>query len=160
MFIPNPCTCSYGISVAVAFLIMLPIRWRYVPARTPTVSWSLPTVWPSRCRNGSRTITTSATRSAKWVGLTTSTHNSRLARWLLLVNGDYKWSCVRCVAHAAVPDFAAGAMENWGLVLYRETALLYDEMTSSAANKQRVAVVVSHELSHLVKQHSMNCLDT
>ncbi|CAH1789477.1 unnamed protein product [Owenia fusiformis] len=48
----------------------------------------------------------------------------------------------------AIPDFAAGAMENWGLITYRETALLYDENGSSASNKQRVAVVVSHELAH------------
>lgn len=38
----------------------------------------------------------------------------------------------------AIPDFAAGAMENYGLVTYRETALLYDEKHSAAANKQRV----------------------
>ena len=38
----------------------------------------------------------------------------------------------------AIPDFAAGAMENYGLVTYRETALLYDERHSAAANKQRV----------------------
>ncbi|XP_070545825.1 aminopeptidase N-like isoform X2 [Ptychodera flava] len=49
---------------------------------------------------------------------------------------------------AAVPDFAAGAMENWGLILYRETAMLYDPDVSSATNKQRVAVVISHELAH------------
>ncbi|XP_038058558.1 uncharacterized protein LOC119729837 [Patiria miniata] len=48
----------------------------------------------------------------------------------------------------AVPDFSAGAMENWGLILYRETALLYDPELNSASNKQRVAVVVSHELAH------------
>ncbi|XP_042874237.1 aminopeptidase N-like [Penaeus japonicus] len=48
----------------------------------------------------------------------------------------------------AVPDFAAGAMENWGLILYRETAMLYDPSVSSASNKQRVAVVVVHELAH------------
>ncbi|AQK70568.1 Aminopeptidase M1 [Zea mays] len=48
----------------------------------------------------------------------------------------------------AIPDFAAGAMENYGLVTYRETALLFDEMHSAAANKQRVAVVVAHELAH------------
>lgn len=50
----------------------------------------------------------------------------------------------------AIPDFAAGAMENWGLITYRETALLYDEKVSAASNKQRVAVVVSHELAHQV----------
>ncbi|ERN06883.1 hypothetical protein AMTR_s00005p00250950 [Amborella trichopoda] len=48
----------------------------------------------------------------------------------------------------AIPDFAAGAMENYGLVTYRETALLYDERNSAAANKQRVAIVVAHELAH------------
>ena len=50
----------------------------------------------------------------------------------------------------AVPDFAAGAMENWGLIIYRETAMLYDPAVNSASNKQRVAVVVSHELAHQV----------
>ncbi|XP_048495061.1 aminopeptidase M1 isoform X2 [Beta vulgaris subsp. vulgaris] len=48
----------------------------------------------------------------------------------------------------AIPDFAAGAMENYGLVTYRENALLYDEKHSAAANKQRVAIVVAHELAH------------
>ncbi|GFY95541.1 aminopeptidase M1 [Actinidia rufa] len=48
----------------------------------------------------------------------------------------------------AIPDFAAGAMENYGLVTYRETALLYDEKHSAASNKQRVATVVAHELAH------------
>jgi len=48
----------------------------------------------------------------------------------------------------AIPDFSAGAMENWGLITYRETALLYDEKISSASNKQRVAVVIAHELAH------------
>ncbi|XP_017084588.2 glutamyl aminopeptidase isoform X2 [Drosophila eugracilis] len=48
----------------------------------------------------------------------------------------------------AIPDFVSGAMENWGLVTFRETALLYDDATSSSVNKQRVAVVVAHELAH------------
>ncbi|KAI6679924.1 hypothetical protein NL676_033805 [Syzygium grande] len=48
----------------------------------------------------------------------------------------------------AVPDFAHGAMENYGLVTYHEMALLYDEQHSAAANKQRVATVVTHELAH------------
>ena len=45
-------------------------------------------------------------------------------------------------------DFAAGAMENWGLVTYREAALLIDETTASSQYKQRVASVVAHELAH------------
>uniref|UniRef100_A0A8C4QNE0 Aminopeptidase n=1 Tax=Eptatretus burgeri TaxID=7764 RepID=A0A8C4QNE0_EPTBU len=47
-----------------------------------------------------------------------------------------------------IPDFAAGAMENWGLVTYRETALLYDEIDSSESNKERVVSVIAHELTH------------
>ncbi|XP_041842646.1 aminopeptidase N-like [Melanotaenia boesemani] len=49
----------------------------------------------------------------------------------------------------ALPDFNAGAMENWGLVTYRETALLYDPMLSSTGNKERVTTVISHELAHM-----------
>jgi len=48
----------------------------------------------------------------------------------------------------AIPDFAAGAMENWGAITYRETALLIDDKISSAARKQRVATVIGHELAH------------
>jgi len=47
----------------------------------------------------------------------------------------------------AIADFSAGAMENWGLVTYRETALLCDEK-SPVSSKQRVAYVVAHELAH------------
>lgn len=39
-----------------------------------------------------------------------------------------------------------GAMEHWGLVTFRETALLYDSGNSSTANKQRVATVIAHEV--------------
>lgn len=49
----------------------------------------------------------------------------------------------------ALPDFNSGAMENWGLVTYRETALLYDSRTSANGNKQRILTVVSHELAHM-----------
>lgn len=49
--------------------------------------------------------------------------------------------------HLALPDFSAGAMENWGLVTYREVYLLVDE-NSSASSRQQVALVVAHELAH------------
>uniref|UniRef100_A0A8D3CPP6 Aminopeptidase n=1 Tax=Scophthalmus maximus TaxID=52904 RepID=A0A8D3CPP6_SCOMX len=49
----------------------------------------------------------------------------------------------------ALPDFNAGAMENWGLVTYRETALLYDPVMSSTGNKERVTTVIAHELAHM-----------
>ncbi|KAK4535842.1 hypothetical protein CDCA_CDCA06G1867 [Cyanidium caldarium] len=48
----------------------------------------------------------------------------------------------------AIPDFAAGAMENWGLITFRETALLLDPKQSAASVKSRVAEVVAHELAH------------
>ncbi len=53
------------------------------------------------------------------------------------------------VDQAAVPDFNAGAMENWGLILYRETALLYEPGVSSRADMEYVLIVVSHELAHM-----------
>ncbi|KAI9714490.1 MAG: Aminopeptidase 2 mitochondrial [Bogoriella megaspora] len=49
---------------------------------------------------------------------------------------------------AAIPDFSAGAMENWGLVTYRVVDVLFDEKSASASTKQRVAEVVQHELAH------------
>ncbi len=49
----------------------------------------------------------------------------------------------------AVPDFEAGAMENAGLVTFREVALLLDPATASLAQKKRVAEVVTHELAHM-----------
>uniref|UniRef100_H3CNZ7 Aminopeptidase n=1 Tax=Tetraodon nigroviridis TaxID=99883 RepID=H3CNZ7_TETNG len=49
----------------------------------------------------------------------------------------------------ALPDFNAGAMENWGLITYRETALLYDPRFSSNSNKERVATIIAHELAHM-----------
>uniref|UniRef100_A0AAR2LK22 Aminopeptidase n=1 Tax=Pygocentrus nattereri TaxID=42514 RepID=A0AAR2LK22_PYGNA len=48
----------------------------------------------------------------------------------------------------ALPDFGAGAMENWGLIMYRETALLYDEHVSSTSNKEWIATVIAHEVAH------------
>ncbi|XP_017777374.1 PREDICTED: endoplasmic reticulum aminopeptidase 1-like isoform X2 [Nicrophorus vespilloides] len=47
-----------------------------------------------------------------------------------------------------IPDFATGAMENWGLITYRETAILYDPLETSTAAHQWVAIVIAHELAH------------
>jgi len=49
----------------------------------------------------------------------------------------------------AIPDFAGGAMENWGLVTYRESRMLYDEKESSAIAQQNVASVITHEITHM-----------
>ena len=48
----------------------------------------------------------------------------------------------------ALPDFSAGAMENWGLVTYREAYLLLDPDNTTLDNKQLVATVITHELAH------------
>ena len=50
--------------------------------------------------------------------------------------------------HVALPDFSSGAMENWGLITYREIALLADPETTTVASKQYISTVISHELSH------------
>jgi puromycin-sensitive aminopeptidase len=49
----------------------------------------------------------------------------------------------------AIPDFAAGAMENFGAITFRETALLVDERAASHAERERVADVVAHENAHM-----------
>ena len=49
--------------------------------------------------------------------------------------------------HVALPDFSAGAMENWGLITYRESCLLVDK-NSALSQKQYVATVIAHELAH------------
>ena len=51
--------------------------------------------------------------------------------------------------HIAIPDFAAGAMENWGAITYREVALLVDPQNTSASTKQTVAAIISHEMAHM-----------
>ncbi|XP_024419079.2 leucyl-cystinyl aminopeptidase [Desmodus rotundus] len=48
----------------------------------------------------------------------------------------------------AIPDFEAGAMENWGLITFREKTLLYDSNTSSMADRKLVTKIIAHELAH------------
>ena len=48
----------------------------------------------------------------------------------------------------AIPDFGADAMENWGLITFRESALMYKQGVSSAKSKQKIAMIISHELVH------------
>lgn len=50
--------------------------------------------------------------------------------------------------NVAIPDFSSGAMENWGLITYRETVLLADPKTASSHNREAIALVCLHELSH------------
>jgi aminopeptidase N/puromycin-sensitive aminopeptidase len=48
----------------------------------------------------------------------------------------------------AIPDFEAGAMENFGAITYRETAMLIDPKTASVGSKKEVALVIAHEMAH------------
>ncbi len=48
----------------------------------------------------------------------------------------------------AVPDFQAGAMENWGAIIYRESELLVDDKTGSVNAKQNIADTIAHEMAH------------
>ncbi|XP_048007483.1 aminopeptidase N-like [Leguminivora glycinivorella] len=50
--------------------------------------------------------------------------------------------------NVAVPDFAAGAMENWGLIVYREVALLVTEGVTTTFTKQNIGRIISHENIH------------
>lgn len=50
--------------------------------------------------------------------------------------------------HVALPDFSSGAMENWGLITYREIALLADPQTTGISSRRYIATVIAHELSH------------
>lgn len=50
----------------------------------------------------------------------------------------------------AIPDMG-GAMENWGLVTFRESAMLFDPATGSPADQKLVVMIVDHEFAHQVK---------
>ena len=51
--------------------------------------------------------------------------------------------------HVSLQDFAAGAMENWGAITYRERILIMDPATSAAATRQRITDVIAHESAHM-----------
>lgn len=59
-------------------------------------------------------------------------------------------SFLLCPDLVAIPDFEAGAMENWGLLTFREETLLYDNTTSSVADRKLVTKIIAHELAHQV----------
>ena len=50
--------------------------------------------------------------------------------------------------HIALPDFSSGAMENWGLITYRESCLLVDPELTPESSRRFIATVIAHELSH------------
>ena len=61
-----------------------------------------------------------------------------------------KTECFAYTDQMCVSDFHWGAMENWGLVIYREVYLLYDPIISSIEERYLTTSVIAHELSHQV----------
>lgn len=69
-----------------------------------------------------------------------------LDKWI-----DYPYSDVPEMTRmymSAIPDFSAGAMENWGLLTYRESNILYRKDDSTSMQQQRIAAVIAHEIAH------------
>ena len=60
---------------------------------------------------------------------------------------DFKYQLPK-MDMVAVPQFSAGAMENWGLLTYREKRMLYDPQESSINDKQATCLVIAHEITH------------
>ncbi|CAG9794996.1 unnamed protein product [Diatraea saccharalis] len=61
------------------------------------------------------------------------------------------------MTQAAIPDFGAGAMENWGLLTYREAYLMYDENHTNSYFKQLIAYILSHEIAHMWFGNLVTC---
>ena len=57
---------------------------------------------------------------------------------------------INCVDLVSVPDFPSGAMENWGIITFRETRILYNENTTAVQNAFDVVNTVAHEIAHQV----------
>ena len=66
---------------------------------------------------------------------------------------DYSdlYNCLHVISDLiAIPDFGPGAMENWGLITYRMSTLLFEPTVSTDRDKESVAIVIAHELAHQV----------
>ena len=61
-----------------------------------------------------------------------------------------------CVDVMVVKDFRAGAMENWGLIIYREDIVLYNPSVDTYNHKQWLAGIIAHEQSHQVREGGGN----
>jgi len=56
---------------------------------------------------------------------------------------------LNCLDLIPIQDFSAGAMENWGLVTFQETRVLYNESNTSIDDQENIAFTVAHELAHM-----------
>ena len=55
-----------------------------------------------------------------------------------------------CTDFIAIRDYSAGAMENYGLITFRESSLLFSETESTQHNRRNIAATIAHELVHQV----------
>ncbi|VDN11557.1 unnamed protein product [Dibothriocephalus latus] len=85
-------------------------------------------------------LTVSQDENVKWKFVKLDRTNAFLFRFSYLPLTDM----------LAVPHFAAGAMENWGLLIYREATLIWDPVVGTEGARQKVATVISHEIAHQV----------
>ncbi|XP_050343244.1 membrane alanyl aminopeptidase-like isoform X2 [Nymphalis io] len=69
----------------------------------------------------------------------------------------YSMSSDLKIDHIALPDFSAGAMENWGLIKYREAVLLYLPEESTPYFKYKVAQIIAHETAHMWFGNLVTC---
>lgn len=73
-------------------------------------------------------------------------HSSRILFLINLIIKLFQFHVF--IVQIAIPDFESGAMENFGLITYREIALLYNNKTDTSINKKYITLVISHELAH------------
>lgn len=57
----------------------------------------------------------------------------------------------------AVPEFYYGAMENWGLIIYKETRMLYHPEENTVIDKIKTTQIIAHEIAHQVSEKSKVC---
>ncbi|XP_025832083.1 membrane alanyl aminopeptidase-like [Agrilus planipennis] len=73
------------------------------------------------------------------------------------INHSYLDSGIGKLDQVAIPDFSAGAMENWGLITYRQGLLLYDEEESTLSRKRSIATTIMHEIAHMWFGNLVTC---
>ncbi|CAB3239517.1 unnamed protein product [Arctia plantaginis] len=84
----------------------------------------------------------------KWAAETGVRITNELDDYLAILYHEMGQGILMKNYHIAVPDFKFGAMENWGMVNYREAFLLYDENNTNLINKINIATIMAHELAH------------
>ncbi|KAI4492593.1 hypothetical protein M0804_002384 [Polistes exclamans] len=90
----------------------------------------------------SRLVESNMTKSAATIGY-------KVLEFMNKYTGiNYSMENLRKMQQIALPALKPTAMENWGLVTYRETALLYDKNLNKTIDEQRLASIISHELAH------------